>query len=153
MVSNINAGGMAVDGSLMLGRAEVEGAADNAAMTRTGFMGDTSGTLAGRAMEGEWGGQFYGPNDASATGTAADRPNIPRPRPAPSALTPRAIALTRLESSAPSARGRPSKEIDSAFEYTGPTPGCYAARGRGLLLKNASPAPSSFLVQQKIKGR
>ena len=65
MVSNINAGGMAVDGSLMLGRAPVTRAADSDTMTTTGFNGDTSGSLAGRAMSGEWGGQFYGPNDAT----------------------------------------------------------------------------------------
>ena len=67
-VSNITAGGMAVDGSLMLGRATVttDTAGDASA---DGFTGATTGTLAGRAMVGNWGGQFYGPS--SATGTAA----------------------------------------------------------------------------------
>ena len=67
-VSNINAGGMAVDGSLMLGRAPVTGAAG---VSTGGFEGATSGTLAGRAMAGSWGGQFYGPNEAGATSMAA----------------------------------------------------------------------------------
>jgi hypothetical protein len=70
-VSNINAGGIAVDGSLMLGRATVTADGDNAANPGTGgFAGKTSGTLAGRAMAGNWGGQFFGPS--SATGTAAE---------------------------------------------------------------------------------
>ena len=65
MVSNINAAGMAVDGSLMLGRAPVTRGATTDASSNDGFTGDTSGTLAGRAMTGEWGGQFYGPNKAT----------------------------------------------------------------------------------------
>ncbi len=65
MVSNINAGGMAVDGSLMLGRATVTRANDTTETTQGGFAGDTTGTLAGRDMTGEWGGQFFGPNDAT----------------------------------------------------------------------------------------
>ena len=65
-VSNINAGGMAVDGSLMLKRALVGNTeVDVGNSVRNGFSGDTSGTLAGRDMTGEWGGQFYGPNDAT----------------------------------------------------------------------------------------
>ena len=65
-VSNINAGGMAVDGSLMLGRAlvgDTTGTAGDPVMN--GFTGETSGTLANRAMTGAWGGQFYGPNKAT----------------------------------------------------------------------------------------
>ena len=67
-VSNIRAGGMDVDGSLMLGRAEIITEAGDPATD--GFRGDTSGSLAGRAMKGQWGGQFFGPSNA--TGTAAE---------------------------------------------------------------------------------
>ena len=68
-VSNISAGGMDVDGSLMLGRATIT--TDNVDdPSMDGFSGKTSGTLAGRAMAGNWGGQFFGPS--SATGTAAE---------------------------------------------------------------------------------
>ena len=69
-VSNINAGGMAVDGSLMLGRAPVVTDTANGDSVN-GFRGTTSGTLAGRAMAGNWGGQFYGPNEATANSMAA----------------------------------------------------------------------------------
>ena len=72
-VSNINAGGMAVDGSLMLGRAFVD-ADTGTALTTNGFKGDTSGTLVGRAMSGKWGGQFYGPNEAIGTGIQTEYP-------------------------------------------------------------------------------
>ena len=68
-VSNIKAGGMDVAGSLDLKRATI---ADSTGASVAGFAGDTSGTLAGRAMSGEWGGQFYGPNDATATSKAAE---------------------------------------------------------------------------------
>ena len=64
-VSNITAGGMAVDGSLTLGRAPVVAGAQNGASSN-GFRGGTTGVLAGRPMEGMWGGQFYGPNKAPA---------------------------------------------------------------------------------------
>ena len=67
-VSNINAGGMSVDGSLMLGKAYIDTTTANGA-SNGGFLGDTTGTLAGRAMVGEWGGQFFGPSNA--TGDAA----------------------------------------------------------------------------------
>ena len=67
-VSNIRAGGMDVAGSLTLKRAPIDAASANADDTG-GFAGDVSGTLAGRAMVGEWGGQFYGPSNA--TGNAA----------------------------------------------------------------------------------
>ena len=70
MVSNINAGGMDVDGSLMLGRAPVTTTTANGDSTG-GFEGMTSGTLAGRAMAGTWGGQFYGPQEAAADSMAA----------------------------------------------------------------------------------
>ncbi|MCY3824419.1 MAG: hypothetical protein OXG62_11185 [Nitrospinae bacterium] len=80
-VSNIRAGGMAVDGMLTLKRAPlIDTNADAAnggidqnteAGTFTGpFTGDVSGTLVGRAMAGNWGGQFYGPSGAS--GKAAE---------------------------------------------------------------------------------
>ncbi len=62
-VSNINAGGMAVDGSLALLRAPVV-SADGAATT-TGFVGSTDGILGGVTYRGDWGGQFYGPNKAT----------------------------------------------------------------------------------------
>lgn len=70
-VSNINAGGMDVDGSLMLGRAPVVTTTANGDSSN-GFRSDkVSGTLAGRAMVGNWGGQFYGPNKADADSMAA----------------------------------------------------------------------------------
>ena len=76
-VSNINAGGMAVDGSLMLLRAPVlSGSAATAGTTpadlatastpsTSGFQGNTDGILGGVTYRGEWGGQFYGPNKAT----------------------------------------------------------------------------------------
>ena len=74
-VSNIKAGGMDVEGSLTLGRAPVtsDGGTANGPSTG-GFEGATSGTLAGRAMVGRWGGQFYGPNDASGTAIETEYP-------------------------------------------------------------------------------
>ena len=79
-VSNIKAGGMDVEGSLTLGRARVLSGTAAAASTianapsTSGFEGATSGTLAGRAMVGRWGGQFYGPN---ATESADDGTTYP----------------------------------------------------------------------------
>ncbi len=67
-VSNINAGGMDVDGSLSLLRAPVV-AADGATSSTGGFTGSTDGILGGTTYRGAWGGQFYGPNNA--IGTAA----------------------------------------------------------------------------------
>ena len=69
-VSNIMAGGVAVDGSLTLRRATVIAGAEDGDST-TGFDGAVRGTLANRAMTGNWGGQFYGPNDATANSMAA----------------------------------------------------------------------------------
>ncbi len=69
-VSNINAGGMAVGGSLMLGRATVTTDTNNGDSVG-GFEGETSGTLVGRAMAGVWGGQFYGLQEAAADSMAA----------------------------------------------------------------------------------
>ena len=70
-VSNINAGGISVAGSLMLGRAYIDTDTANGDSTG-GFTSDkVSGTLAGRAMVGNWGGQFYGPNAATADSMAA----------------------------------------------------------------------------------
>ena len=66
-VSNINAGGMAVDGSLALLRAPVVTATAGTPSTG-GFTGSTDGILGGVTYRGAWGGQFYGPN--RATGTA-----------------------------------------------------------------------------------
>ena len=70
-VSNINAGGMAVDGSLMLLRAPVLSGTRGTPSTTAGdpstagFIGDTDGILGGMTYRGEWGGQFYGPNKAT----------------------------------------------------------------------------------------
>lgn len=64
MVSNINAGGMAVDGSLALLRAPVVTTAEGTAST-SGFTGSTDGIFGGVTYRGAWGGQFYGPNNAS----------------------------------------------------------------------------------------
>ena len=72
-VSNIKAGGMDVAGSLTLKRAPVISASANAPSTG-GFTGTVSGTLAGRAMAGNWGGQFYGPNDATGKGIETEYP-------------------------------------------------------------------------------
>ncbi|MDE0005056.1 MAG: hypothetical protein OXQ29_20395 [Rhodospirillaceae bacterium] len=69
-VTNIRAGGVAIDGSLTLKRAPVTRAGNTDASSNTGFNGDIDGTLAGRAMDGGWGGQFYGPS--SASGKAAE---------------------------------------------------------------------------------
>ncbi len=80
-VTGIRAGGMDVDGSLTLKRAPIIDTNSDAAnggidqnatgATFTGpFTGDVSGTLVGRTMSGEWGGQFYGPS--GATGKAAE---------------------------------------------------------------------------------
>ncbi len=69
-VSGIKAGGMDVDGMLTLKRAMVIGDGTSSA----GFDGDVSGSLAGRAMSGEWGGQFYGPNKASGKGIETEYP-------------------------------------------------------------------------------
>ncbi len=86
-ISNIKAGGMDVDGSLTLGRAALV-AGDNPAApvdvsvaasartTATRFTGNTQGTLGGRAMQGSWTGQFYGPNRAPA-GSVAARTEFP----------------------------------------------------------------------------
>ncbi len=78
-VSNIRAGGMDVAGSLTLEKATVTRTANGAAVfdgttllldpasdnhSVAGFSDEVSGTLAGRAMEGKWRGQFYGPNKA-----------------------------------------------------------------------------------------
>ena len=63
-VSNIKAGGMDVEGSISLKRATI-----TTTSPAGGFNGETSGSLAGRAVEGMWGGQFYGPSDE--TGAAA----------------------------------------------------------------------------------
>ncbi len=65
-ISNIKAGGMDVEGSVTLKRATI---ADAGGTSTAGFTGETSGTVAGRAVSGMWGGQFYGPSNA--TGNAA----------------------------------------------------------------------------------
>ena len=70
-VSNINAGGMDVDGSLALLKANVlsgtDGAATDAANSPStlGFTAATDGILGGVTYRGMWGGQFYGPNKAT----------------------------------------------------------------------------------------
>ena len=73
-ISNIKAGGMDVDGSLTLGRAPVLSTDGTAPATR--FIGNTQGSLGGRAMQGSWTGQFYGPNRAP-TGSVAVRTEFP----------------------------------------------------------------------------
>ncbi len=73
-VSNIRAGGMDVDGSLTLKRAPVTRGTNTDTGSTTGFEGAASGTLAGRAMAGRWGGQFYGPNKASGKGIETEYP-------------------------------------------------------------------------------
>ncbi len=67
-VTNIRAGGMDIAGMLELKKANIVDD-DNNAAHMGGFNNTVSGSLAGRAMVGNWGGQFYGPS--SATGTAA----------------------------------------------------------------------------------
>jgi len=61
-ITNIKAGGMDVEGSVTLGRATITTSGPAA-----GFAGETSGSLAGRAVSGDWGGQFYGPSSTSET--------------------------------------------------------------------------------------
>ena len=78
-ITNIRAGGMDVAGSLTLERATitVDTAATTPGTSNLGFGDDVSGTLAGRAMAGNWGGQFYGKGDhpTTAAGTfAAEAP-------------------------------------------------------------------------------
>ncbi len=80
-ISNIRAGGMDVEGSLTLGRATItvdtDATGDLAGTSALGFGDKVSGTLAGRAMAGKWGGQFYGSGDhpTTAAGTfAAEAP-------------------------------------------------------------------------------
>ena len=81
-ISNIKAGGMDVDGSLTLGRAPLIGAGADAnaepptVNSASGFSGSTEGTLGGRAMSGNWGGQFYGKNKAPV-GSVATRTEFP----------------------------------------------------------------------------
>ena len=69
-VSGIRAGGMAIDGSLALKRAPVVADGANGDSV-TGFDGAAEGTLGGHLLKGNWGGQFYGPNDAAADSMAA----------------------------------------------------------------------------------
>ena len=85
-VSNIMAGGMAVDGSLTLKRAPIIN--DNTAVANGGvdqntadtgtftgpFTGDAEGTVGGALLKGNWGGQFYGPNKASGKGIETEYP-------------------------------------------------------------------------------
>ena len=65
-VSGIMAGGMSVDGSLTLKKANIIDG-DDSGSHAGGFTSTVSGTLAGRAMAGNWGGQFYGPNKATTS--------------------------------------------------------------------------------------
>ncbi len=67
-VSGIKAGGIDVEGMLTLKKANIIDG-DDSGTHAGGFSSTVSGTLAGRTMVGNWGGQFYGPS--SATGTAA----------------------------------------------------------------------------------
>ena len=69
-VSGIRAGGMAIDGSLELKRAPVVAGAANGDSTG-GFEGAAEGTLGAHLLKGRWGGQFYGPNKATADSMAA----------------------------------------------------------------------------------
>ena len=68
-VTNIRAGGMDIDGMLTLKKTNIVDD-DTDGNFNGGFNGTVSGSLAGRAMVGNWGGQFYGPS--SATGKAAE---------------------------------------------------------------------------------
>jgi len=63
-VSNIMAGGMSVDGSLTLKKADIETTTANGA-SDDGFTGSAEGTVGGALLMGTWGGQFYGPNKAT----------------------------------------------------------------------------------------
>ena len=66
-VSGIKAGGMDVDGMLELKRAMVTGPVGTPnGDSDDGFTGATEGTLGGVVLKGMWGGQFYGPNKATA---------------------------------------------------------------------------------------
>ena len=48
---------------------------DNGATgTYAGFTGNTDGILGGVTYRGEWGGQFYGPNNASGTAIETEFP-------------------------------------------------------------------------------
>ena len=85
-VSNIMAGGMAVDGSLTLKRAPIINDNNNAAnggidqeTTETNtfrgpFTGDAEGTVGGALLMGTWGGQFYGPNKATGAAIGSEYP-------------------------------------------------------------------------------
>ena len=66
-VTNIKAGGMDVEGMLTLKKANIidGGTTPDTGNHAGGFNATVSGTLAGRAMVGNWGGQFYGPNKAT----------------------------------------------------------------------------------------
>ena len=65
-VSNIMAGGMSVDGSLTLKKANIVTDTANGA-NDDGFTGAAEGTLGGALLMGTWGGQFYGPNKATTS--------------------------------------------------------------------------------------
>ena len=69
-ISNIKAGGMDVAGSLALKRAPIIAGAQDGDSSG-GFDGAAEGTLGGQLLKGLWGGQFYGPNEATANTTAA----------------------------------------------------------------------------------
>ena len=82
-ITNIKAGGMDVEGSISLGRAQLIAGDDDdvsngitdttAAATR--FTGSTEGTLGGtRGLAGTWAGQFYGPNRAAGVGIRSEFP-------------------------------------------------------------------------------
>ncbi len=74
-VTNIKAGGMDVDGSITLGRAALIGSDHDSdtetADAATSFTGVASTSIGGRAMSGNWGGRFYGPNKADESSVAA----------------------------------------------------------------------------------
>ncbi|MYE03106.1 MAG: hypothetical protein F4Y03_17895 [Alphaproteobacteria bacterium] len=72
-VTNIMAGGMDIDGMLTLKKANIIDG-DDSGSHAGGFTSTVSGTLAGRAMVGNWGGQFYGPNKASGKGIETEYP-------------------------------------------------------------------------------
>ena len=74
-VSNIMAGGMAVDGSLALKRAPITSEGDTAnGPSDNGFTGTTEGTLGGALLKGAWAGQFYGPNKATGAAIESEYP-------------------------------------------------------------------------------
>ena len=72
-VTNIRAGGMDIDGMLTLKKANILDA-DASGSDGRGFNATVEGNLAGRAMVGNWGGQFYGPSNATGDAIESQYP-------------------------------------------------------------------------------